>query len=52
MSRLEVIPVTWAHNLLFGNVRARGDGGVRRGEGRHDVATRDVRELRSNKYDV
>jgi len=52
MSRLEVIPVIWAHNLLIGNVRARGDGGVRRGEGRHDVATRDVRELRSNKYDV
>ena len=45
-----IIQYIW--ELLFGNVRARGDGGVRRGEGRHDVATRDVRELRSNKYDV
>ena len=40
--------------MLFGIVRARGDGGVRRGDRRHDVrddvATRDIRELRSNKY--
>ena len=37
--------------MLFGMVRARGDGGVRRAVRRHDVAARDIRELRSNKYD-